>query len=134
MELSVEKTSRSTRIAMCTSARRRTSSQRRAIWSTMERRFSISQARAIVVFLLHCRNIFSIKFELPLTEGATYLYIRKNILQISDVRSKILHLTETFMYTSELLHDPVKRFTESAFQSGLEFFVHGLPHLVELGR
>ncbi len=72
--------------------------------------------------------------ELHLAPGATRLHVAEHALEIAHAHRQRLHLAQAAMHLLEALRHQFERFPESLLERGLQLFVDGRAHLLELGR
>ena len=70
--------------------------------------------------------------QLHLAPGAARLDVGQHALEVADAGRQRLHLAQAAMHLLEPLADQLERFAEALFERGVQLFVDGAAHLLEL--
>ena len=83
--------------------------------------------------LLRREHLLEQGAELDLAPRAARLDVGQHALEIADARGQRLHLAQAAMHLLEPLAHHLERLGEALLQRGVEFLVHRLAHLLQLG-
>ena len=83
--------------------------------------------------LLGREHLLQQRAQLRLAEHAARLDVGQQVLQIADALRQRLHLAQPLVHLLQPVGHLLERFAQARLQGGLQFFIHRLAHLVELG-
>ena len=83
--------------------------------------------------LLGREHLLELLAELELADDAARFDVGENPLQIADAGGELLHLAQTLLDLAEVGRDLAEGFGEARLQRGVQLFVDGDAHLLELG-
>ncbi len=72
--------------------------------------------------------------ELHLAPAAAALDVGQHLLEVAHARGEVLHLAQPLVHLVEAVGHLLERLPEALLERGLQLFVHGRAHLLELGR
>ena len=83
--------------------------------------------------LIHRENLLKQSSELRLAKNTARLDVGQQVLEVTHALRQRLHFTQAFVHLLEPVRHLLEAFTQPCFQRGLEFFIDGGTHFVELG-
>jgi len=76
--------------------------------------------------------LFEERRQLDFAPGAAGLDVAQYPLEVADARSQRLHFAKAPMHLFETVADQLEGFAEALLECGVQLFVHGAAHLLEL--
>ena len=83
--------------------------------------------------LVHGEDLLEQSGELCLAKNTARLDVGQQVLEVAHALRQRLHFAQAFVYLLEPVRHLLEAFTQPCFQRGLEFFIDGGTHFVELG-
>ncbi|MNI45270.1 hypothetical protein D3C73_996890 [compost metagenome] len=77
--------------------------------------------------------VFNQAGQLHLAPGAARLHVGQHALQVAHARRQRLHLAQAFVHGLQPVRHQFERLAQALLQRGMQLFVHGAAHFIELG-
>ena len=81
--------------------------------------------------LIWREDLIEQRSELHFSPGAAGLDVGEDALEVAHAGRKALHFAQTLVDLLQAVADQLEGLPESRFERALEFFIHGLAHLLE---